>query len=351
MTNTKSSRLEGLDLARFIAFAGMVIVNFSVVIGVKPDTSLAWQFTEALQGRAAASFVVLAGLGLGLGASGIAFGQSLSVTLRRSVFLLCIGLVNSLIFDADILHYYAFYFLFAAFFIPLASRWIWSAIVLLNVAFVVMILTLDYDAGWNWDTYTYEGFWTVTGFIRNLFFNGWHPVIPWLSFMLLGLILARAPLSDRRVQVRIGLIGLVCVTIAEGVSWGLRSLVMTTDPELAELLTTAPVPPMPLYILAGSGTAMVLCSLCLTLAPIATRLGLIAMCAPAGRQTLTLYIGHILVGMGCLEALQLIESEASAQSALTWSFAFIACAVIYAYAWSRVFKRGPIEALMRQTAG
>ena len=38
------------------------------------------------------------------------------------MFLLVLGLLNMLIFDADILHYYAFYFFFGVLLLPLGNR-------------------------------------------------------------------------------------------------------------------------------------------------------------------------------------------------------------------------------------
>ena len=106
-----SNRLEGLDLARYVAFVGMVIVNFKIAMGAESGEGMLNLLTTALEGRAAATFVVLAGIGLGLaGLKGL--DQTISVTIKRALFLLVIGLLNMTIFDADILHYYAFYFLF-----------------------------------------------------------------------------------------------------------------------------------------------------------------------------------------------------------------------------------------------
>ena len=70
MNNVASARrLDGLDLARFLAFVGMVIVNFKIAMGAdKTNGGVLGQFTEALEGRAAATFVVLSGIGLGLAA-------------------------------------------------------------------------------------------------------------------------------------------------------------------------------------------------------------------------------------------------------------------------------------------
>ena len=107
----KVDRLDGLDLARYVAFVGMVIVNFKIAMGAENDGGLLSMLTTALEGRAAATFVVLAGIGLGL--AGIRrLDQTIYVTIKRALFLLMIGLLNMTIFDADILHYYAFYFLF-----------------------------------------------------------------------------------------------------------------------------------------------------------------------------------------------------------------------------------------------
>ena len=170
VTSTRG-RLDGLDLAHYVAFVGMVIVNFKIAMGAESDGGYLSLITSALEGRAAATFVVLAGIGLGLsGLKGVT--QTISVTLKRSMFLLVLGLLNMLIFDADILHYYAFYFFFGVLLLPLGNRALIAVILGLNLAFVAMILAFDFDAGWNWEEYTYSGFWEPTGFVRNLFFNG-----------------------------------------------------------------------------------------------------------------------------------------------------------------------------------
>lgn len=74
-----SDRLEGLDLARYFAFVGMVIVNFKITMGAEGEIGVLNLLTTALEGRAAATFVVLAGIGLGLaGLKGV--DRTISVT-------------------------------------------------------------------------------------------------------------------------------------------------------------------------------------------------------------------------------------------------------------------------------
>lgn len=348
-TPKTNPRLEGLDIARFAAFVGMVIVNFKIAMGAEGEDGILAQLTGLLEGRAAATFVVLAGLGLGLSAARDTSMQTLGVTLRRATFLLVIGLANMLVFAADILHYYAFYFLFGVLLLPLGTRALILVIVALNTAFIVMMFTLNYDAGWNWTTYDYEGFWTPVGFIRNLFFNGWHPVIPWLGFFVVGIVLARLSLGERSVQHRLIGLGILAILLAEGLA-RLTYLGVSSDPELALLATTSPVPPMPFYTLAGIGISSTVIGVCLRFSNVFRALGLLALLTPAGRQTLTLYIAHILIGMGTLEALGMLSNQ-SLNTAVIASLFFCALTIVYANLWARYFKRGPIEALMRRVAG
>ncbi|SDQ72960.1 DUF418 domain-containing protein [Pseudovibrio sp. Tun.PSC04-5.I4] len=346
----KPSRLEGLDLARFIAFVGMVIVNFSIVMGAEGAQGGLGFILQALEGRAAATFVVLAGVGLGLAAQLGDINLTAWVTVKRALFLLALGLLNMLIFDADILHYYAFYFLFGVMLLKLNTRALIGVILAIVFAALALVFLLDYDAGWNWSDYTYQGFWTPLGFVRNLFFNGWHPVIPWLAFLLFGIVLSRLSLSETKTQRNLMIGGLIGFIAANLISLGLEASLFRTHFELAVLAGTSPIPPMPMYMAVGMSAASFVIGLCLLLAKPLARIKVLAVLNPAGRQTLTLYIAHILLGMGTLEELGLLGGQ-TLQTSMLASALFCAITIIYAYIWSRFFKRGPIEALMRKVAG
>ncbi|MEL6751291.1 MAG: DUF418 domain-containing protein, partial [Pseudomonadota bacterium] len=74
------------------------------------------------------------------------------------------------------------------------------------------------------------------------------------------------------------------------------------------------------------------------------------MIAPAGRMTLTLYIAHILIGMGTLEELDMLGGQSMA-TVFAVTAIFCLAATLFAYLWSRRFKRGPVETAMRTMAG
>lgn len=343
-------RYDGLDVARFVAFVGMVVVNFTIVMGVEEGSSVLHSFVSLLEGRAAATFVTLAGIGLGLSTVNRQSKRLSTVIIKRALFLLVIGLLNMQIFDADIIHYYAFYFFFGCLFLTARIRTLIVSIVVINLVTVLMMLVFDYMAGWDFATFSYQGFWTVSGFVRNLFFNGWHPVFPWLSFLLFGILLSRLPLNRSTTQAWLIGGGVSVVALAELMSKVLKMQLSLVDPELMELVSTAAIPPMPLYVMAGAGSASIIIGLCLFLENRMKSKAMIEMVLPAGRQSLSLYFAHIFVGMGLLELFGMFEGQ-TVGMAIFLAGAFSWLSMIAAFFWSFFFKRGPLELAMRRVAG
>ena len=56
-------RIIGIDVARAFAVIGMVLVNFKMVLGQQGESWIK-HFSSLLEGKAAATFVVLAGVGI-----------------------------------------------------------------------------------------------------------------------------------------------------------------------------------------------------------------------------------------------------------------------------------------------
>ena len=329
------TRLHGLDTARFLAFCGMVLVNFRVVTAPHAGNDWPTLITNALEGRAAALFVVLAGIGIALGQ------PTRGLLLRRALFLFVIGLINLTIFEADILHFYALYFVVATAFLTVPDRALWIGAIGIVTLGLIGLLTLNYEQGWNWDTLAYADFWTIQGFLRHSLFNGWHPLFPWAAFALIGMWIGRQPLRDTGFQRRLVVWGLIAAIVA------FIPGALINDPELSELLGTASLPPGPLYILAGTGSSAAMIGAILLLTPKLDRLRLSLWLGTAGRQSLTLYMAHIVIGMGTLEALDLFDGALSAAQVFWISLGFCVLCALYCRIWALTFKRGPLEAMMR----
>jgi len=396
-----SKRLDGLDLARALAVFGMVIVNFKVVmtlasgpddmygylrfIGMEmfrpaPDPVWLVTFTKLFEGRASATFVTLAGVGIGLMAARVAgAGQSVprngqsvprngqsvprngqgvpvrAKLLKRALFLLAAGLTYIAIWPGDILHYYGVYIALATLFLGASGRTLWTAALLAVFLFFAMLVTLDYEKSWNWLTLDYADFWTFSGFCRNTLFNGFHPLFPWIAFLFVGMWLAQR-LATGGLNLKKLFWFALAAALASGIvsrriMGALKWDAETVDPETARaLFGTASMPPNLFYMVAAGGTALAAISLSLGIAARWPETWWVKLLAATGRLALTLYVAHVVVGMGLLAAIGRLEGQSLAFS-VTCALSFCALAVLFAALWTRSFKRGPLEWLMRRLTG
>lgn len=363
----KKPRFEGLDLARFLAFFGMVLVNFKVVAAASVDEAtpgLIALLHQGLEGRAAALFVLLAGVGIGLGFASKAkddLPKARMGLIKRGSVLFGFGLINLLIFDADILHYYGLYFIFACLFLTSSRRTLMIAALGLILAFPLGALLINYDAGWDWETLTYDGFWTIAGFLRHSLFNGWHPVLPWLAFVLVGMAVAQLDLARATTRIRLVLAGIVLMAASWFIAQAGADIAalpeIAIDQEMVDalglILSLSPIPPAPLYMLSATGSALVMLALCLWAGDWFGQSRLFAPFAATGKQALTLYIGHILIGMGIMEALGMVAEETANPAATLTEVTLVAVlfvlgSMLYSALWQRFVGQGPLEMLLRR---
>lgn len=351
-STNKTDRLSGVDLARSLALFAMIMVNFRLAMGVTTSSSQTLlSIFEALQGRAAACFVILAGIGLQLGSAHLEPREARRRLILRAMFLMLAGLLNLLVFPADIMHYYAIYFMIAAFLLPLSNRQLLMLIVSIVIVALALLFTLDYGRGWNFAELSYTSFGSLQGisidFPRHLFFNGWHPVFPWLAFLIWGMFLARQNLSETKTQNRLMLAGssvtLSCSLIAY---FGKAQF-----PQWTDFFSLQPMPTLPLYVIAAASSASAIIGLCCWFSQRAQSWAFansaLAWLTPVGRMSLTLYVAHILIGMGILESLGWLQERTLHEVLLATCIYFLS-AIVLCQLWSRRWKQGPLEMLMRR---
>lgn len=353
-------RLIGFDVARALAFFGMVFVNFKIVGGAG-GTGPAWldEALGLLEGRAAATFVVLAGVGLSLmsarartaGDTAGLRGQR-RILLKRALFLFCVGLAYTPIWPADILHFYGVYIAIGALLLAAPAGRIWTIAAGFVLGFLVLLVLFDYEAGWNWQTLEYQDLWTLEGLTRHLFFNGFHPAVPWTAFLLLGMWLGRQDVASPACRRRLLLTG---ASVAVALEVGSRLALAIVEPlargldraTVGALLGTGPMPPMPQYMIAAGATAVVVIVSCLALADRVGATGWIQPLVATGQLALTNYVAHVIVGMGTLEAVGLLGNQTlpfTCAAALLFCLAAVAFSVLWRARW----PRGPLEMLMRR---
>lgn len=357
---SKPARIAAFDAARALAVFGMVLVNFKIVTGAA-GRGPRWLTlaTDFVDGKAAATFVVLAGVGLALltrraresGDPSELRAARVSIG-KRALFLFVVGALYTPIWPADILHFYGVYLLVAALAFAWPTRALLAGALGVNAVFLALLFTLDYERGWNWETIEYAGLWTPRGSLRHLFFNGFHPVFPWVGFLLVGLVVGRLDLRSVRVRRRLLFGGAALLAGTTAVSELLVAVAPAgDDPELARaLLGTAPMPPVPTYFLAGTGAALAVIGLCARVEARWSGRGWFRVLVHTGQLALTLYVAHVLVGMGTLEALGRLGGQTLA-FACGAAIVFTLLGAVFATLWRRRFARGPVEAVMRRVTG
>ena len=353
-------RIFGYDVARAFAIFGMTLVNYKVVMtadGCGPGW-LAFA-TGLFEGRAAAVFVVLAGVGLSLASrrerqsgDSEALFNARKTLWKRAAFLFVVGMLYLPIYSGDILHFYGIYITIGALALSASGRWLWGLVAAFVIAFSVLILGFNYEAEWDFTTLEYEGLWTPLGMLRNLFFNGLHPVIPWTAFLLAGMWLGRQDMSDSSVSKRVFLMGAGVALFAEFLSAVLiETLTARASADSVEAIRavfgTEMLPPVPLYMLAAGGTAFAVIAISVRLSQRFVHLRLHRALVATGQLSLTLYVAHIVLGMSILDIFGRLENQ-SLEFAVTSAVVFFALAVAYSDKGRQHFGRGPLEWAMRR---
>ena len=118
------------------------------------------------------------------------------------------------------------------------------------------------------------------------------------------------------------------------------------EADLLAALGTDPMPPVVLYMVAAGGTAVTVVVACVWLGNRYRDSVWIEALVATGQMALTLYVAHVVIGMGALEAAGVLEDR-SLPFALLAAGIFCAAGAIFATIWRLRFRRGPLEWVMR----
>jgi len=357
-----NKRILGYDFARGLAIIGMIFVNFKVVMVAETNAFL-YQLVELLSGKAAALFVVLAGVGMTLmyesakRKNDVGKIRKVKISLlKRAAFLFIIGLSYYYIWPADILHYYGLYLSIGILFLS-ASRIVLQITSLMIIfGYSVLLLFFNYETGWDWTILEYTDFFTINGFFRNLFLNGFHPVLPWIAFLLTGIWVGRINYRDDKKIKRVTLISLIIFLVFKGSSMlfvdTLSALSPSETTDIENLLGTNPMPPMFFYMITASSLAVVIISISVYLSNKLSHTLFVKQMVSTGQLALSNYFFHVIIGMLAIELFfGKLEYAFSIEFAFVYAFVFSILLIAFSHLWRKKFKRGPLEYLMRKITG
>jgi uncharacterized membrane protein YeiB len=361
MTRSKQ-RIIGIDVARALAIFGMILVNFKVVFGEEGPTWIK-SLASVFDGKAAATFVVLAGVGLALMTNSALFQKDkakLKVVrikiAKRALFLFLLGLSYVSIWPADILHFYGVYMAIIILFLTYQEKTILILAVSLIIAFPVLMTFINYETAWDFQTLDYQGLWTLEGFLRNLFFNGFHPVIPWTAFMLFGYWFGKQDLHNDSFLKKTFWRSTTFFIFIQVFSSLYISISAAENPQsilaLTELFGTKPMPPLPIYMLNGTVFSFALISACILVAKRFEKSIIIDALNKTGQLALTLYVAHVIIGMGIIEVLNPSKmGNYSIAFSVAYAIVFSLLCIFFAVIWRKYKKAGPLEWVLRKITG
>jgi hypothetical protein len=329
-------------------------------------------------GRSAATFAVLAGVGLALLTGGqhppsgrrwAAAGAALAVrAVAIGMIGLGLGYPDSGV--AVILPYYALLFLLAVPLLPLRAPVLGAlaAGTLVVVPVASYLVRGDDQLPFLGANLTFGHLYESPGtVVAALFLTGYYPVLAWLAYLCAGLAAGRLALRESRTAVGLLLGGTGLALAASATSWlllgplgGRDDLAATlrgsqdVDQVLAVgqygnvptdswwwLSVDSPHSSTPLDLLHTTGAALALLGAMLLLTRVAWPRRLLLPVAAAGSMTLTLYTAHVL-----LLASGLLPSDPETSYAVQ-----VAGALLFATLWRRALGRGPLERAVALLAG
>jgi uncharacterized protein len=353
------TRIIGFDLARAYAIFGMFIVNFNTVFGSHTNHRGLSGFLTLFNGNSSTLFVILAGMGVSLMTNRNDYTleekKSIKSTIsKRSWFLFVLGVVFYLWWPADILHFYGGYMHIAILLVFFPKKYFLFAAALAIAIFHILLTIIPYETGWNFVTLMYHDFWTIPGFLRNTFYNGWNSIFPWAAYFFLGMYLGRLDWQNSKTTKRILFIGITVYLFILFIQT--FASVITQNKDLQFYLTADYLPPFLPFMLGTASFGVILISIFILIGNKIGDTKIAKIFASTGQMTLTHYIAHLVIGLFTLSSITgktlsydlLKETPTNPITILTFGIAYFVFSCAFSYIWTRKYKNGPLEMLMRK---
>lgn len=368
-TVTARLRIPGVDVARAAALFGMMAVH---VLPLSDDDGGPTLLHQVVSGRSAATFVLVAGVGLAFLSGGrdtvrgrdrTAVAAGLAV---RAALIGALGLVLELLGEysgvSGILPLYGLMFLLAIPLLGLASRAL-AGVAAATIALGPVLLVLTADAelpGSDLDSGPTLGALVgdPLGLLVQLTVTGTYPAVVYLAYLCAGLAIGRLDLGSRRVgwwlvgagaalavtaqvaaAVILGPLGGLARLLADTGSGGsaaeIRELLWEAEPSASWWYLALPAPHSgtPVDVVHTLGSAMVVLGAALLLTRVAPVARLLRPLAVVGSMALTLYTAHLLV----------LSTGLLSGSPPALYLSMVAGSLLFAHLWHARFAQGPLE--------
>ena len=363
-TSVGTSRIAALDVARAIALIGVVVMNYIGSMWIPTwgggfTDRLFDPFVGVLSTRFAATFVLVAGIGVSLMTASARATDDRAVIsrmrwrlARRGVLLYVVGFFLNFAWPGTILFFYGAYFLIAIALIQLSDR----ALVGVGTLSAVIATVVATWSNWKASRGEYVG-WLNTDPVSSLqdlvvrtFFDYTHPVFPWLAFLSAGMIIGRHLGTLPAWRARVFAIALVVTALVYGGVSLLDRFDRRSGVIMYSLTSAQPYGRGLVYVVTTLGIAIMAFLAISWLAEEYSTASLVVALQRTGQLTLSLYLLHVLVYCAFVNWFGWIGGN-QLSTAISFAVGFWVAAVAIGSWWHHRIGRGPAEVIYRSFGG
>ncbi len=335
----QAGRIGGLDLARAVAFMGMVAAHIGDD-GTRGSDSEGWAWLWVAHGRSSALFAVLAGVSIGIMASrSTSAGRTRVKVAARAALLVVAGVIVTALGTPVyvILENLALMMIMATVALRWRTPWLWAGAAMLLVGGG---LALPWIQDWAADSGA-----DAIPLLDRLW---WHhyPALAWTGYLLVGLAVSRMNLRDA--ATRWGLaIGGASVGVGAamvGLALGSAPPWPVADGTFGWFVWWASMEPhsySPIELVSNAGVAVATIGACLWLADAAGRA--LEPLRMLGAMAFTAYVAHLFV-------IAFVGEEMVYEPSNVALVVLLAAFSAAAWGWRRWFPQGPLEAGMTKVS-
>jgi uncharacterized membrane protein YeiB len=277
-----------------------------------------------------------------------------SIITKRSWFLFVLGIAFYLWWPADILHFYGGYMHIAVLFIFFPKKYFLFAASSAIIIFHILLAIIPYNSGWNFETLMYDDFWTLSGFLRNTFYNGWNSIFPWIAYFFLGMYLGRLDWKDIKTTKSVLFTGITVYLFTLIIQLFATSI--TQNKDIVFYLTADYLPPFVPFMLGTASFGLILISIFIFIGNKIGETKIAKILASTGQMTLTHYIAHLVLGLLLLAIIAgktlsydlLKEVPTKPIIILGFAIVYFLLSCTFSYLWTKKYKNGPLEMIMRK---
>jgi uncharacterized protein len=352
-----SNRNTAMDAARGLAVLGMIFIHLVPTEGaVTWAGRLATAITRHLSGKPAALFFVLAGMAWALQQQRAGWTRPyLAYVIKRSLVLVALGLLlHLLIWPTEVLTALGIALPIVAFILSQGRRAVWTSLVLILFAVPLLSHQLHAWALKDWSD-AGEPRLTLASSGRLLFFDGDYPLIPWIAFVLVGMLI---------VQIKTRYAVWAVASLATSLAALLLVHVIHAEPGSTFCIDWTPTT-LPFLLVCGGvalatvfGLSWVRQRPYRSTEPVDGRVAFRSFrrlngwrpLTSIGAMSLTHYIGHIVLVVVPLRYF-FPEEEWPTRIGLICFASYLVVAMVFSMAWLARHRRGPLESTLAWITG